>query len=104
MLNQNLLDDITRRLVAEFAPEQVILFGSQAWGAPDADSDIDLFVVVPQTDEPRYALGARAHRVLRNIPVAKDVIVETSAEFHSRATVPASLERLVRDKGRVLYG
>jgi predicted nucleotidyltransferase len=104
MVSQTILDDITRRLVAEFAPEQVILFGSQVWGEPTADSDVDLLVVIKQSDEPRYARGIRAHRALRNLPVAKDVIIETHAEFHSRATVAASLERLVRDNGRVLYG
>ena len=36
------LEDITRRLVAEFTPETIILFGSHAWGQPDENSDLDL--------------------------------------------------------------
>ncbi len=34
------LTEITRRLVATYQPEQVVLFGSHAWGEPDADSDV----------------------------------------------------------------
>ncbi|MDD9973311.1 MAG: nucleotidyltransferase domain-containing protein [Candidatus Poribacteria bacterium] len=35
-------DDIVR----EFAPLQVILFGSYAYGTPTEDSDVDLLVVM----------------------------------------------------------
>ena len=34
----------------EFDPEQIILFGSHAWGTPSEDSDIDLLVIVPDSD------------------------------------------------------
>jgi len=34
-----------RVLVAQFHPQQVILFGSYAYGEPDVDSDVDLLVV-----------------------------------------------------------
>ena len=37
-----LLQEVTHRLVDEFQPEQIILFGSHAWGEPDRDSDLDL--------------------------------------------------------------
>ncbi len=35
------LTEITRRLVATYKPEQVVLFGSHAWGEPDESSDVD---------------------------------------------------------------
>jgi predicted nucleotidyltransferase len=34
--------EIVRRLVNEFQPEAVYLFGSYAWGKPDKESDLDL--------------------------------------------------------------
>lgn len=48
------LDEITARLVAEFDPEAVYLFGSYVWGEPDEDSDLDLLVVVAESDTPTY--------------------------------------------------
>ena len=51
ILNENLLQTVTQRLVAEFQPEQVWLYGSHAWGDPHESSDVDLFVVVPHSDE-----------------------------------------------------
>jgi predicted nucleotidyltransferase len=48
-LDKNLLETATKRLVAEFEPEQVWLYGSHAWGNPHDDSDVDLLVVVSHT-------------------------------------------------------
>lgn len=104
MENTPLLDEITRRLVSEFAPERVILFGSHAWGEPGEDSDIDLMVVVASSSEPRYQRAVRAHRVLADLPVSKDVLVETADEFAFRAQAPASLEHKIAHEGRLLYG
>ena len=51
-ITQDLLDEVTGRLAAEFQPEQVWMFGSHAWGQPDEGSDLDLLVIVRQSDEP----------------------------------------------------
>ena len=39
---EDVLPEIIRRLVDEFDPEEIILFGSRAWGEPKPDSDYDL--------------------------------------------------------------
>ncbi|MCS6989693.1 MAG: nucleotidyltransferase domain-containing protein [Chloroherpetonaceae bacterium] len=43
-LDREVLDEMARRLVLEFDPEQIILFGSRAWGKPTDESDFDLCV------------------------------------------------------------
>ena len=42
----NLRNEIIRRLVDEFHPETIYLFGSHAWGKPTSGSDMDLLVIV----------------------------------------------------------
>ena len=39
-----------RVLVDQFHPQQVILFGSYAYGDPDSHSDVDLLIVKDQTE------------------------------------------------------
>lgn len=39
------IQKIVQRLVAGYAPEKIVLFGSYAYGQPDADSDIDLLII-----------------------------------------------------------
>jgi predicted nucleotidyltransferase len=98
------LKEITRRLVAEFAPERIILFGSHAWGHPGENSDIDLLVVVAESDLTPPRRAARAYRCLREIPVPLDILVRTREEVERTRHVPASLIHEVLERGRVLYG
>ena len=53
-ISADLLQEVTRRLIEQFQPEQIILFGSQVWGTPTVGSDVDLMVIVTQTDLSEY--------------------------------------------------
>lgn len=103
-VDTTVLDEMTRRLVAEFQPEQIILFGSHAWGNPDPGSDVDLMVIVSDSHERLVERGMRAHRCLRGLTVAADILVKTRAEVERFRHVYASLEAEVLECGKVLYG
>ena len=103
-LSPELLNEMTSRLVAEFRPEKVILFGSHAWGEPGEDSDVDLLVIVAESDEKPVQRAVRAHRSLSGLNVSKDVLVKTRKEFERYQDVKASLENLILQRGKVLYG
>jgi len=99
-----LLTELTHRLINEFQPERIILFGSHAWGQPTADSDVDLLVIVPASDEPPVRRAQRAQRCLGNLRIPVDVIVRTRAETERLNRVPTSLVSRVLAEGEVLYG
>jgi predicted nucleotidyltransferase len=99
-----LLREATAKLVAEFRPEKIYLFGSRAWGEPTEDSDYDFMVIVADSDEPRHKRAARAYEALSGLGVPKDVLVKTRAEFEKYLGVYASLEAQVLEQGRLLYG
>ena len=103
-ISQDLLNEVTSRLAAEFQPEQVWLFGSHAWGQPDEGSDLDLLVVVPQSEETPVRRAQRAHRCLRGVNAAMDILVKTRAEVERFRNVKASLESLILQRGRLIYG
>ena len=98
------LDEIVRRLVAEFDPEQIFLFGSRAWGKPAPDSDYDLMVILSESVERPAQRAFRAHRCLSRLGIAKDVIVSTREEFDRLTGVKTSLESEILERGKVLYG
>ncbi len=102
-VSKQLLNKITQRLAAEFEPDQIILFGSHAWGEPDENSDLDLLVIVPQSDEPRPQRATRAYRCLRDIIVPMDILVRTRAEVERHRQVYASLVAEVLERGTILY-
>jgi len=49
---KEVLEQIVKRLEEGLHPEQIILFGSYAYGEPTEGSDIDLLVIVPDSTEP----------------------------------------------------
>ncbi|NTU61937.1 MAG: nucleotidyltransferase domain-containing protein [Chloroflexi bacterium] len=102
-ISPDLLQDMTRQLVAEFQPEQIVLFGSQAWGKPTAGSDVDLLVIVTDSAEKPIQRAQRAYRRLRDLPVPLDVLVKTRAEVERYRHVYASLECEILERGKVLY-
>ena len=103
-VSQEILAEITRRLVAEFQPEQIILFGSHAWGQPTEDSDLDFMVIVSESAERPSERAKRGHLALLDLDVAKDILVKTRAEFERYRPVIASLEHAIAEKGKRLYG
>ena len=103
-IQPGLLEEAIERLKKEFQPEEIYLFGSHAWGTPSEDSDVDLMVIVPSSDERPIRRMQRAHRCLRGIGFAKDVLVNTRAEFDRYRDLRASLSHKLFQEGRKLYG
>jgi predicted nucleotidyltransferase len=102
-IDEALLQNMTNRLVQTFQPEQVILFGSYAWGIPHDGSDIDLYVIVPESSERPLQRARRARACMGDVRVALDILVRTRAEADKYRHLYASLECQIFEKGRVLY-
>lgn len=98
-----LLAEMTSRLVAALQPDKVILFGSQAWGSPDESSDIDIYVIVPDSSDRPVQRARKARACIGDIRMPLDILVRTRAEAEKYRHLHASLESQVFEKGRVLY-
>ncbi|MEW5939511.1 MAG: nucleotidyltransferase domain-containing protein [Chloroflexota bacterium] len=96
--------EVVRRLVDEFQPETIYLFGSYAWGKPTEDSDMDLLVIVHESREKPIQRAVRAQRSLLGVKAAVDVLVKTRREFQRYILVKASLEAQISREGKLLYG
>lgn len=100
-----LLEEITHRLVKELEPEEIVLFGSYAWGTPNSDSDLDLFIIVPDglLNYNRIEWGVRARRCLDNLMLDVDFLIATRSAVEEYKNVPGSLKRKILEKGKILY-
>jgi uncharacterized protein len=103
-LDSAIFGEAVRRLVEEFQPEEILLFGSWAWGQPDSGSDVDLMVIVPESDVAPTIRARRAYACLRGIDAPFDILVKTRAEVDHFRNVKASLEYKIVEEGKVVYG
>ncbi len=87
-------DDIVR----EFAPLQVILFGSYAYGTPTEDSDVDLLVVM---DIPKSEFTRKAIEIRQRIPYrfGLDLWVRSPEEIAYRVSYNDWFLREITEKG-----
>jgi len=102
-LDDSILSEIVRRLVAAYQPERIYLFGSKARGDAGPDSDYDLMVVVPDDAPPERKRSRLAYEALRGTRTAADVLVWDRASFDSRLRLRASLPATIVHEGRLLH-
>ena len=101
-MDNKFISIMTERIVRDFDPLQIILFGSQARGDADRDSDIDLLVVFAElTDKRKTAIDIG--RALSDVPVAKDILVSTPEELERSRTRIGSVLRYAQQEGKVLW-
>ena len=93
---------MVRRIVRQFRPERVILFGSHARGDAGPDSDVDLLVVMPFEGQ-KHKKQVQIRVALHDIRVPKDIIVTTPEDFEWRKEIPGTIEYPAVREGRVLY-
>ncbi len=101
---QHFVDQIARRLIEGYQPQQIILFGSCAYGEPDEDSDIDL-LVIKETDETPLERRLHVRRLVadpqRRIPLSP--LVLTPGELAHRLAIGDAFYQEIIRRGRVLY-
>ena len=104
IVQQN-LELIKESVLQAVSAEAIYLFGSYAYGTPNDESDIDIYVVVPDDTTEFGDLYGKILMILRTKKrrVNLDMKLIHSSVFHRRKNGP-TLERVVAQKGTVLYG
>lgn len=96
------IEGATRRLVDAAHPEKIILFGSYGRGDFDQRSDLD-FLVILSTVEDRIEEMIRLRRVLKDIPMAIDVVVYSRADVEERQHLRGTMLYHALREGKVLH-
>jgi predicted nucleotidyltransferase len=103
MIGSSAIDKATQALLAAAPPgSRVILFGSQATGTTDAQSDVDILVVEPEVRD-RVKEMLRLGEVLRPLRLPVDLLVLSSRAFERWKDTPNSVAYRVAREGNV-YG
>ena len=89
-----------RQVAERFQPEKIILFGSYAYGIPNANSDVDILVVMPARNQIDQAFKIRCE-VPTRFPM--DLLVRTPASMKWRMAEGDLFHTEIVTKGKVLY-
>lgn len=91
-----------RKIGRQLRPKKVILFGSYAYGRPNADSDVDLFVIMPSRQRP-VERARLVSKMLHPRPFPVDILVRTPQEVRRRLALGDSFIEEIITHGKVLY-
>ena len=101
MIDNTQILSLADKIVQQFHPERIILFGSYAYGTPNEDSDVDLLVVMPF--EGRRAKQAIEIRSAIRAEFPMDLIPITPERLKYRLEIEDFFLREIVEKGKVLY-
>jgi predicted nucleotidyltransferase len=94
-----------RIIVEKFHPEKIILFGSQAYGQPDEDSDVDLLIVRRGIVSERQS-NVEVLSALWDIstpPLAFTILSKTPERIAERLAIKSPFYEDIVGKGLELY-
>ncbi len=95
-------DEIIERLLP-LEPEKIILFGSYAYGKPNVESDIDLFLVMKETKDHIEAKALFSLRdLMKKYKIGFDVLAESRQFIAKRVDPFYKID--IMEKGKLLYG
>lgn len=94
--------EIVNKIVKEYDPEKIILFGSYAWDNPGPDSDVDLFVI-KEVNISRRERQLRLRHLLLDFDLPADILAYTSEEINQRLALRDFFIKNVINKGKIVY-
>ena len=103
IIEKTTIDESINRLVRAYQPEEIYLFGSYAWGEPTEDSDLDILIVVSESDDKFYKRPIKGYSSLEGLHIPEDIIIYTRAEFEERAKQKGTLCYRIKREGRKVY-
>ena len=93
--------ELRDRIVKQFQPNKIILFGSYAYGQPTEDSDVDMLIIMPF--EGRGAHKSAEIATVTHPRFAVDLLVRTPEQVKTRLDSGDFFIREIIENGKVLY-
>ena len=109
MIDINHLKSLIIERLEPLNPEKIILFGSYAYGKPNEDSDIDLYIVtndniMPKNWKEKNAIQLKYSRQLRDLQkiIPIDIIVHTKQMYEKFKNINSSFYKYDIQEGQIL--
>lgn len=85
--------------------EEVIIFGSYAYGEPGNDSDIDICIIISDKETSKRDILKKIRKSISPLMVYPlDILLYNKEEFYNRASLDTTLEYKISEEGVRVYG
>ena len=93
---------LANHIAKKFNPEEIILFGSYAYGKPTAWSDVDLLVIM-DTPKGEIETSLEIVKALPDIVFSVDILARSRSFISKRKRIGDRFMEEITKKGKVLY-
>lgn len=106
-MSQNIKDEINRlveKIKNVTSVDEILLFGSYAYGETKEDSDIDLCIITSETNIRKRDLIKAIRKAISKIATMPvDILVYDKDEFNERAVLESTIEHKIAYEGVSVY-
>ena len=104
MISSEMINQFSEIIKNKLNPIKIILFGSFALGNQNLNSDLDIMVILKESNLPRFKRGQNIRLELQRIfDIDIDLLIYTQAEINEWSGVELSFVNTVLKKGKILY-
>ena len=101
---QHELNTVIQAIASNTKIEDIFLFGSWAYGEPKPDSDLDVYLVIPDGDVDICELNAEIRFALyKKLTLPLDLVIAKKSVFERRSKA-LTLENTIAKQGVRIYG
>lgn len=97
-----IIAEIVTKIVNNFDPDKIILFGSQVWGQAKEWSDLDLLIIMNFSGYSSQ-IAAKISMIAKPQFVPIDILVRTPKEIERRISIGDYFIRRILTEGKILY-
>jgi len=98
------LNNVVQAISSNTQIEDLFLFGSWAYGEPKTDSDLDIYLIIPDNDVDICDLNAEIRYALyKKLSLPLDLIIAKKSVFERRSKA-LTLENTITKQGMRIYG
>lgn len=104
MVTEMEIQDITKKIVEFIQPKKILLFGSYAKGTANEHSDLDLLVIVENSELPKRKREVLLYNKLgTRYSFPKDILIRTTSEMEEWKNVRQAFITSAANESKVLY-
>lgn len=98
-IDRGVIIDLANQIKAGLPGVDVYLFGSYAYGKPNVNSDVDLFIVYPDEAYGKSKVDLLARKLTTRSGVPRDIVATKRSLFEKAKNSPTTLSYCISHEG-----